>query len=100
MVISAPGDRYYWFLFTGVDKVFGKDIARYTKEDEVELAKQHFGDQLTETTSFEDLYAHKLQTSLVSIEDHVFPRWHYRRILTVGDAAHKVSPRVQCSKIH
>ncbi|KAL6914853.1 hypothetical protein FSST1_012613 [Fusarium sambucinum] len=92
MIISAPGDRYYWFLFTEVDKVYGKDIPRYTKDDERKLAEEHFGDQLTETTTLMDLYEHREQTSLVSIEDHVFPRWHYRRIITIGDAAHKLHP--------
>ncbi|KAL4816218.1 hypothetical protein BDW67DRAFT_185042 [Aspergillus spinulosporus] len=92
MIISAPGDRYYWFLFTEVDKVYGKDIPRYTEEDERRLAEEHFRDQLTETTTFEDLYTNRLQTSLVSIEDHVFPRWYYRRIITMGDAAHKLHP--------
>ncbi|WXC50617.1 hypothetical protein QX201_010294 [Fusarium graminearum] len=92
MIISAPEKRYYWFLFTEANKVYGKDIPRYTKEDELQLAEEHFEDQLTETTTFKDLYEHRLQTSLVSIEDHVFPRWHYRRIITIGDAAHKLHP--------
>ena len=70
--------------------MFGKNIGRYTKEDEVKFAGEHFGDQLTENTTFGDLYAHRLQTSLVNIEDHVFPLWHFGRILTIGDAAHKV----------
>jgi hypothetical protein len=90
MVISAPRDRYYWFLFTEVEKVYGKNIAKYTKDDELKLAEEHYKDQLTETVTFEDLYARRTQTTLVSLEDHVFPRWHYRRILTIGDAAHKV----------
>lgn len=90
MILSAPQDRLYWFLFTGVDKVFGKDIPRYSKEDERVLAEQHFQDQLSGTATFEDLYANRLQTTLVSTEDHVFPRWHYRRVITIGDAAHKV----------
>ncbi|KAK4159880.1 hypothetical protein QBC43DRAFT_347626 [Cladorrhinum sp. PSN259] len=92
VIVSAPEDRCYWFLFTPADKVYGIDIPRYTKDDELELAKKHYGDQLTETITFEDLYRHRLQTALVSIEDHVFSRWHYRRILTVGDAAHKLHP--------
>ncbi|PNH51023.1 hypothetical protein VD0003_g6179 [Verticillium dahliae] len=53
------------------------------------LAEQHLGDSISETMTFEDLYTHGQQITLVSVEDHVFPRWHYRRILTAGDAAHK-----------
>ncbi|KAH7377289.1 hypothetical protein BKA66DRAFT_513594 [Pyrenochaeta sp. MPI-SDFR-AT-0127] len=80
MIISAPRT------------VYGKDIPRYSKEDERILAEQHFQDQISKTATFEDLYTNRLQTSLVSIEDHVFPRWHYRRIITIGDAAHKLHP--------
>lgn len=32
------------------------------------------------------------QTTLVAVEDHVFPRWSFKRIITIGDAAHKVHP--------
>ncbi|KAM0324543.1 hypothetical protein ACHAQA_007928 [Verticillium albo-atrum] len=92
MMLSAPQDRIYWFLFTESDKTHGKDIPRFNKEDERQLAKEHFGDQITETTTFKDVYTNGLKTTLVGLEDHVFPRWHYRRILTIGDAAHKVHP--------
>ncbi|KAF2010913.1 FAD/NAD(P)-binding domain-containing protein [Aaosphaeria arxii CBS 175.79] len=92
MIISAPEDRIYWFLFAPLDKVFGKDIPKFSKEDERALAEKHFQDRLTDDMLFEDLYENRLQTSLVSTEDHVFPRWHYRRIITIGDAAHKLHP--------
>ncbi|KAH7087118.1 hypothetical protein FB567DRAFT_629141 [Paraphoma chrysanthemicola] len=92
MILSAPENRVYWFLFTEVEKVFGKAIPRYSKEDERNLAERHSHDQLTENVTFGDLYAARLQATLVSIEDHVFPRWHYKRILTIGDAAHKLHP--------
>lgn len=89
MMLSAPGDRLYWFLFVQASNSRGADIPRFTKDDERLLAERHFGDQITETTTFEDIYTRGLHTTLVAIEDHVFPRWHFRRILTIGDAAHK-----------
>ncbi|KAF6831150.1 FAD binding domain-containing protein [Colletotrichum musicola] len=92
MILSAPGDRVYWFLFVQASRSRGVDIPRFTKDDERRLAERHFGDQITEKTTFEDIYTRKLHTSLVAIEDHVFPRWHFRKILTIGDAAHKVHP--------
>ncbi|KAJ3503677.1 hypothetical protein NLJ89_g8326 [Agrocybe chaxingu] len=92
MILSAPGDRLYWFLFTEMDKAYGKDIPKFTKEDERRLAEQHFGDRVTNSTTFQDIYNNGLHTTLVALEDHVFPRWHYRRIIIIGDAAHKVHP--------
>ncbi|RYO53648.1 hypothetical protein AA0116_g10503 [Alternaria tenuissima] len=92
LVISAPEDRTYWFLITETPKAFGKDIPRYTKEDEQALVERHLQDRITDKVTFEDLYANRLQTTLVSVEDNAFTRWHYRRIITTGDAAHKVHP--------
>jgi len=90
MMLSAPGDRLYWFMFQDMDRTTGSDIPRFTTEDEVNLAKKHFDDQVTACTTFGDVYENRLQTALVSLEEHVFSRWYFRRIITIGDAAHKV----------
>lgn len=71
-------------------KATGSDIPRFTKDDEIILAKKHFSDQLTQSTTFEAVYRGRLHTALVSLEEHVFERWHFKRIITIGDAAHKV----------
>ncbi|GME33698.1 Monooxygenase FAD-binding protein [Neofusicoccum parvum] len=92
MMLSAPQDRLYWFFFNGMEKASGKDIPKFTKEDEVRLAKQHFGDYVTETTTFEDIYNNRQCSTLVAVEEHVFARWHFGRIIVIGDAAHKVHP--------
>ncbi|EGU80925.1 hypothetical protein FOXB_08551 [Fusarium oxysporum f. sp. conglutinans Fo5176] len=92
MMLSAPGDRLYWFMFQDMDRTTGSDIPRFTTEDQVNLAKKHFDDQVTASTTFGDVYENRLQTALVSLEEHVFSRWYFRRIITIGDAAHKVHP--------
>lgn len=92
LVVSAPGDRVYWFLFCAVPTAYGKDIPRYTKEDEAELANQHLNDNITETVTFRDLYDGRHIATLVPLQEHVFTRWHFRRIITIGDSAHKVHP--------
>ncbi|KAI0882424.1 uncharacterized protein GGS22DRAFT_43895 [Annulohypoxylon maeteangense] len=92
LVLSAPGNRLYWFLFQDMEKATGSSIPRFTKDDETTLAEQHFNDPVTATTTFGDIYNHRLHTALVAPEEHVFARWHFRRIITVGDAAHKVHP--------
>lgn len=71
-------------------KATGSDIPRFTKDDEIILAKKHYNDQLTESTTFKDVYKNRLHTALVPLEEHVFERWHFKRIITIGDAAHKV----------
>lgn len=98
MMLSAPQDRLYWFLFKDMEKATGSDIPKFTKDDETTLAKEHFSDQVTGSTTFGDVYRNRLQTALVPLEEHIFNRWHFKRIITIGDAAHKVvfpTPRYQ-----
>ncbi|KAL3418739.1 FAD binding domain-containing protein [Phlyctema vagabunda] len=93
LVLAAPGDRTYWFLFDGLpETTYGKNSAKYTKDDEATLAKAHFKDQITETTTFGDIYEKKIMSTLVPLEEHVFKRWHFDRIITIGDSAHKIDP--------
>lgn len=58
MVLTAPEDRLYWFLFTEIDKARGDAIPRSTKEDERQLAEAHFGDKISDTMTFKDLLVH------------------------------------------
>jgi 2-polyprenyl-6-methoxyphenol hydroxylase-like FAD-dependent oxidoreductase len=90
MMLSAPGDRLYWFLFNDMNKATGSNIPRFTKDDEMALAKEYFSDQIAKSTTFGDVYKNRLHTALVPLEEHVFERWHFKRIITIGDAAHKV----------
>ncbi|KAK6206840.1 FAD binding domain-containing protein [Colletotrichum tabaci] len=92
LVVSAPGDRVYWFLFSPVPTANGANIPRYTAEDEASFAGQHLNDNITETVTFRDLYVNRHIATLVPLQEHVFLRWHFRRIFTIGDSAHKVHP--------
>jgi hypothetical protein len=91
LVVSAPGDRVYWFLFCTIPTAYGADIPRYTAEDESALANGHLDDNITETVTFRDLYNTRAIATLVPLQEHVFARWHFRNIVTIGDSAHKVS---------
>ncbi|KAF5622315.1 hydroxylase [Fusarium sp. NRRL 52700] len=93
LIIAAPGDRTYWFLFDGLPETKrGKDISKYTKADEEELMKKHHGDHITRDATFGELYDRKIMSTLVPLEEYVFDRWHYKRIVTIGDSAHKIDP--------
>lgn len=99
MMLSAPQDRLYWFLFKDMKKATGSDIPKFTKDDEITLAKEHFSDQLAGSTTFGEVYRNRLQTALVPLEEHVFDRWHLKRIITIGDAAHKVLIQPQVTSL-
>ncbi|KAF7557539.1 hypothetical protein G7Z17_g531 [Cylindrodendrum hubeiense] len=67
-IMEAPGDRLYWFLFVELDPtLYGQDIPK-------------------------DIYENRIVTTLAPLQTYVFKKWHYRRIITIGDSAHKVDP--------
>ncbi|KAL1873344.1 hypothetical protein Plec18167_006394 [Paecilomyces lecythidis] len=93
LMTSGPGDRTYWFLVNNLGKtVYGKNIPRFTKEDEEALAKEHLDDYITPTVRFSDLYNRKIASVHTSLPEYVYKRWYFQRIITIGDASHKLEP--------
>ncbi|KAF4339130.1 zeaxanthin epoxidase chloroplastic [Fusarium beomiforme] len=93
LVLVGPGGRFYWFLFVKLSApLYGDDIPRYTKEDEEELAAQHASDHITPEVTFGQLYEARTSSTLTPLHEWVFQKWHYKRIITIGDAAHKFEP--------
>ncbi|XEU99341.1 hypothetical protein FSHL1_004628 [Fusarium sambucinum] len=93
LVMSGPGGKWYWFLFAKLPvPLYGSDIPKYTKEDETKLAQEHASDQITPQITFGDLYEARANSTLTPLHEWVFQKWHYNRIITIGDAAHKFEP--------
>ncbi|RBR26328.1 uncharacterized protein FIESC28_00828 [Fusarium coffeatum] len=93
LVMVGPGGKFYFFLFVRLPvPLYGKDIPRYTKEDEKKLAEEHAADQITPEVTFGDLYEARTNSTLTPLHEWVFQKWHYNRIITIGDAAHKFEP--------
>ncbi|RFU79752.1 fad binding domain-containing [Trichoderma arundinaceum] len=93
LIVPGPGDRWYWFLFVKLPQtLYGNNIPRYTKEDERILAEEHSTDKITPGYTFGDLYAARTSSTLVPLQEHVYKRWYFGRIITIGDAVAKQNP--------
>ncbi|KAJ5701737.1 hypothetical protein N7488_009285 [Penicillium malachiteum] len=93
LIPSGPRDKTYWFLVNNIGKkVYGSDIPRYTKEEELALVKQHWDDVITPTVRFSDLYKNKTNSVYTTLPEYVYKKWYYKRTITIGDAAHKLEP--------
>jgi hypothetical protein len=55
------------------------------------LVKKHMNDIVTERYTFGDLYRARETSTLTPLAEHVFHRWYFGRIVTIGDSAHKVT---------
>jgi 2-polyprenyl-6-methoxyphenol hydroxylase-like FAD-dependent oxidoreductase len=92
LVISGPEDKVYWFMFERLPGTkYGRDIPRYTNEDEAEFARHNADVPITRHVTFVQVYAKRLSSALTALHEVVFRKWFFRRIITVGDAAHKVT---------
>ncbi|KAF1977051.1 FAD/NAD(P)-binding domain-containing protein [Bimuria novae-zelandiae CBS 107.79] len=91
LVVSGPKNRVYWFLFQNAGEK-SDTLPRFTKVDALKLAKEHWDDKVTDGLSFGDLYSSKISSILTPLPEYVFKRWHYKCIITIGDAAHKFEP--------
>lgn len=93
LVTSAPGNRIYWFLFKRLNKAVRglyEKIPRYTEAERDAMAEQHANDALGDGLCFGELYRLRIAATLQALPEVVFSKWHYGRIITIGDAAHKV----------
>ena len=93
LIAVGPGGRLYWFLFANIGgRKYGKDIPRYTKQDEALFVEQRKDDVVgKDGATFGDIYENRVISVLTALEEYVFEKWHFQRIITIGDAAHKVS---------
>lgn len=93
LVATGPNHRIYWFLFKKLaNKTHGlyEKIPRYTDKQRDALAAEHAMDCITESLTFGELYAMRTTATLQALPEVVFKKWYYKRIMTIGDAAHKV----------
>ena len=90
-VITGYGGRVFWFLFEKLDKVYKlPNIPKFTEEDGRKLAEKRLGDLVTEDVKFGELWDRTTTYVTVPMEEGCFEHWHYRRMIVIGDAAHKV----------
>ncbi|PWY91990.1 FAD/NAD(P)-binding domain-containing protein [Aspergillus sclerotioniger CBS 115572] len=90
---TGPNDRVYWFIVNKLDQIYyGADIPRFTDEDKEKILQDHMNDQITPDIRLSDLYSRALTTSCTPMAEFVYKNWHLGRMITIGDACHKVLP--------
>ncbi|RYP47219.1 hypothetical protein DL768_006695 [Monosporascus sp. mg162] len=90
-VLSGGNGRNYYFLNKALPRELeGRDICRYTEASRDALAKEHWNEFVQHDIRFGDLFESSVRAVLVPLQGYTFPKWHSGRIITLGDAAHKL----------
>lgn len=93
IVDGGRGGRVYWFYFYKLARrVYGGDIPIYTNKDKKQLLAQWQNDKIIPTLKFKELLDKSISSDMVHAQEYVLRQWYFRRIMSIGDAAHKVLP--------
>lgn len=99
LAVSGQDGYCFWFVFSRLpEPKYGKDIPRYSKEDEELFAEENAHVPITEKVTLGDVYAKRLRSGMTALPVKVFEKWCFERMVLIGDSAHKaredVSPRL------
>lgn len=91
VALIANRDRGYYLMYHMLPRELrGADIPQFTAEQRESLAEKHAGDVLQGSFTFGDLYKKRVRSVLVPLQKYAFKRWHFGRIICLGDTMHKV----------
>ncbi|EKG14845.1 Monooxygenase FAD-binding protein [Macrophomina phaseolina MS6] len=97
MVFPAKDDRifYFWHFKLPDNQLFSANaLPRFTKEEGL-ASLNKFPDlpaSTSCTTKFSDIIKNTFASGTTALPHYVFRKWSFRRIVIIGDAAHKPNP--------
>ncbi|KAG7425235.1 FAD-dependent monooxygenase andE [Fusarium oxysporum f. sp. raphani] len=93
LVTGGPQGRVYWFRFQKLpEKVYGSAIPRYTEKDLQKSLSEAADDNILPNLKFATLIENKVSAVMTPLVEYVYKQWHFDRIITLGDSAHKFHP--------
>lgn len=90
-IVMGQDDNIYWFHFFKLPKKhLGMDLPRFDEKDVEKLLAEDGHRTINAGTTFNDIWKNKKTHVITALPTHTFERWHYKRIMLLGDAAAKV----------
>ncbi|GKT52157.1 FAD-dependent monooxygenase asqG [Colletotrichum spaethianum] len=91
--LMSRGGYAYLVLHMPLPKTLdGDDIQPYDANAPEEVARKHWDDLLREGVTFSDVYAKLTRKMLGLCQEYVLQKWHFGRVMLLGDAVHKNYP--------
>ncbi|OAA73961.1 Monooxygenase, FAD-binding protein [Cordyceps fumosorosea ARSEF 2679] len=90
---NAEG-RIFWGLMERLpEPIKGSKAPRYTQAEMDALVEKRFDDEVVTGVTLGDLWKGSSETNgMLPLQNWVFDTWHFGRLVTVGDSAHKMVP--------
>ncbi|KAI0168937.1 FAD binding domain protein [Hypoxylon sp. FL1284] len=93
LVGCGPEGQVFWFFTVKLPEVkYGRDIPRYTKEDDERFLKKYAHLKIKKDLTFGQLVAKRITSTLTPLHEVVMKKWFYKRIVLIGDSCHKQNP--------
>ncbi|KAJ4245067.1 hypothetical protein NW762_014278 [Fusarium torreyae] len=93
LVVGGPNGRVYWFRFQKLPKrLCGSAIPRYTEADLAKALSDSSDENILPNLKFSTLIENKVSAVMTPLSEYVYKQWHFNRIITLGDSAHKFHP--------
>lgn len=91
LISGGQNGRVYWFRFEKLpQRLHGTKIPRYTQKDLEEALDRASNDPILPGLTFSELIENRITAVLTPLPEYVYKKWHFDRIFTLGDSAHKV----------
>ncbi|WQF89220.1 Putative FAD-binding domain, FAD/NAD(P)-binding domain superfamily [Colletotrichum destructivum] len=91
--LMSRGHYAYLVLHEALPRTLvGDEIRPYGADAVDEVARRHWDDPIREGVTFADVYGKLTRKVLVPIQEYVLQKWHFGRVLLLGDAVHKTHP--------
>lgn len=92
LISGGQNGRVYWFRFEKLpQRLHGTQIPRYTQKDLEEALDRASNDPILPGLNFSELIENRITAVLTPLPEYVYKKWHFDRIFTLGDSAHKVT---------
>ncbi|EEU42752.1 uncharacterized protein NECHADRAFT_47426 [Fusarium vanettenii 77-13-4] len=93
LISGGQNGRVYWFRFEKLpQRLHGTQIPRYTQKDLEEALDRASNDPILPGLNFSELIENRITAVLTPLPEYVYKKWHFDRIFTLGDSAHKMHP--------
>ncbi|KAL2680355.1 hypothetical protein Neosp_007952 [[Neocosmospora] mangrovei] len=93
LISGGQNGRVYWFRFEKLpQRLHGTQIPRYTQKDLEEVLDRASNDPILPGLTFSALIENRITAVLTPLPEYVYKKWHFGRIFTLGDSAHKMHP--------